>query len=798
MSNKNLNIFHNFIRSNQHLLKKGDDNWSADKILLQLAYEHAKDSPITKQAEYFLEDRRVNWTYLKQQNRKRFFNVNPNYLTLDTNGLAEIRDVILINNDFLVVLGVYDSLQKEEKDFYGRLYNLKDNTYEFINQNLLSKHFIEKKDIRRLYIEVLLNLKTVTKSEKDILEDNYYKNKKEQNRFIRSTTSTFPYYNDFSINELKEIQDKILKYNLKQEHDIWAAKFFKEKHNIKVDFSNIYQITEDEIIIQFTYNFLLYNYKNSTFKELEGHSLYITNCLLLENRRIVSWSSFSFELPEIKFWDLELAPIYDTINYPKGTLADFYSYYEIAVLIIYNDASPYFLDSNNRISKIMEFKELQFEKDSSPSYKYHFYSNYALFWLLKHDDLNLEKTRNEIYLFNIKLNKLSSISFGKHLEIYAISCKLNFVYISLSGEYIDSSNISSKVVLLDLETNIIISKPDFPTDRFHEISRNYLSSQDQNRIIYHNELSKNRQLLVMDSLNNSTKQIQTDLDIIEAYKLIGYDKCIIGGLKLYKKYFHLNIHHNTLGSRRSVFLKKKNKESYKLSEKEKEKYFYEIFYIYNLRKNVLKRLNSNCEVDNKDISIDYYSASFNNIKVINNSRMISFNGGFLSIWDLENGKCLKSFNMLLSDHQTISIPAANSRGSNSSVILTDELPFNKKKRKEFGLEPYDKPYRYHSEYAIKNCIVWINHGYISYLDLHNGTIEHIDAHNNQIYGILYLKGNIIVSWSREGNVKIWDLTTQLLISKYFFPGVQRVFKFGAERLLCSSLTKYKILSINFN
>ena len=49
MSNKNLDIFHNFIRSNQHLLEKGGNTWPAERILYQLSYEHAETSPLTKQ-----------------------------------------------------------------------------------------------------------------------------------------------------------------------------------------------------------------------------------------------------------------------------------------------------------------------------------------------------------------------------------------------------------------------------------------------------------------------------------------------------------------------------------------------------------------------------------------------------------------------------------------------------------------------------------------------------------------------------------------------------------------------------
>jgi len=83
MSNKNLDIFHDFFRSNQHLLKKGDNNWPTDKILFQLAYEHAEDSPITKQAEKFLAQQRVEGSWFSLLNKIKHASKNPNYLTFD-------------------------------------------------------------------------------------------------------------------------------------------------------------------------------------------------------------------------------------------------------------------------------------------------------------------------------------------------------------------------------------------------------------------------------------------------------------------------------------------------------------------------------------------------------------------------------------------------------------------------------------------------------------------------------------------------------------------------------------------
>ena len=66
MNNNKLDIFHNFFSSNQHLLEKGDNDWSTDRILFQLAYEDAVDSSsISKQANDFYCNRRVDWEWMK-------------------------------------------------------------------------------------------------------------------------------------------------------------------------------------------------------------------------------------------------------------------------------------------------------------------------------------------------------------------------------------------------------------------------------------------------------------------------------------------------------------------------------------------------------------------------------------------------------------------------------------------------------------------------------------------------------------------------------------------------------------
>jgi trehalose/maltose hydrolase-like predicted phosphorylase len=82
MNKSSLEIFHNFFSSNKHLLEKEDGNWPIERILYQLSYEHAKDSPITKQADKYFQSGRVDWNHYQQLNRQKDVELNPNFEVL--------------------------------------------------------------------------------------------------------------------------------------------------------------------------------------------------------------------------------------------------------------------------------------------------------------------------------------------------------------------------------------------------------------------------------------------------------------------------------------------------------------------------------------------------------------------------------------------------------------------------------------------------------------------------------------------------------------------------------------------
>ena len=60
-----------FIRERTHILSRGSANWGAHKILLQLAVEHADESPVTRAAEAWLQDGGCDWLWLRRARRPK-------------------------------------------------------------------------------------------------------------------------------------------------------------------------------------------------------------------------------------------------------------------------------------------------------------------------------------------------------------------------------------------------------------------------------------------------------------------------------------------------------------------------------------------------------------------------------------------------------------------------------------------------------------------------------------------------------------------------------------------------------
>ncbi|KAB2641417.1 MAG: DUF4062 domain-containing protein [Verrucomicrobia bacterium] len=72
-----LGIWSAFFRENAHILRRGNAEWPAHRILLQLAVEHADDSPLTLGAEQWLAEDRCDWIWLRRNRRLPHVRTNP-------------------------------------------------------------------------------------------------------------------------------------------------------------------------------------------------------------------------------------------------------------------------------------------------------------------------------------------------------------------------------------------------------------------------------------------------------------------------------------------------------------------------------------------------------------------------------------------------------------------------------------------------------------------------------------------------------------------------------------------------
>jgi hypothetical protein len=95
-------IWENFFRSRQHILQRADTAWPAHKILLQLAVEHADESPVTQAAERWLESGYCDWVWLRNPQRLKQATLGSCIYTFEREHSSAVLDVrILPRNQLL-------------------------------------------------------------------------------------------------------------------------------------------------------------------------------------------------------------------------------------------------------------------------------------------------------------------------------------------------------------------------------------------------------------------------------------------------------------------------------------------------------------------------------------------------------------------------------------------------------------------------------------------------------------------------------------------------------------------------
>ncbi len=85
-------VWENFFRSRRHILDRANPDWPTHKILLQLAVEHADESPVTQAAERWLEQGYCDWVWLR----------NPQRIKLEE---EKVKDIELLPDRQLLLSG---------------------------------------------------------------------------------------------------------------------------------------------------------------------------------------------------------------------------------------------------------------------------------------------------------------------------------------------------------------------------------------------------------------------------------------------------------------------------------------------------------------------------------------------------------------------------------------------------------------------------------------------------------------------------------------------------------------------
>ena len=90
-----------YFHEKAHILRVGNAGWPAYKILLQLAVEHADDSPLTLGAERWLAEERCDWTWLRRNRRPPRAQANPCLGVLGGHSSGVLGAVLLSTGEIL-------------------------------------------------------------------------------------------------------------------------------------------------------------------------------------------------------------------------------------------------------------------------------------------------------------------------------------------------------------------------------------------------------------------------------------------------------------------------------------------------------------------------------------------------------------------------------------------------------------------------------------------------------------------------------------------------------------------------
>ena len=121
---KDLRYEEAFYRERAHILRRANDEWPAHKILLQLAIEHADDSPLTIGAEKFLADGKCDWLWLRREMRMAHIGSEP-FVDYFERHTKAVEGAIVLSNRLILswsrdkTLRLWDNNGKPVAIFHG-------------------------------------------------------------------------------------------------------------------------------------------------------------------------------------------------------------------------------------------------------------------------------------------------------------------------------------------------------------------------------------------------------------------------------------------------------------------------------------------------------------------------------------------------------------------------------------------------------------------------------------------------------------------------------------------------------
>lgn len=124
-----------FWREREHILRRGDDRWPAYKILLQLAVEHADDSPVTRQAEAWLEAGHCDWVWLRNPQRIKYAAPNP-CLRVFEGHTRQVYGALELKDGQILSWSMDDTLRLWDRESGEQLAVLDEHSFDSVNDAL--------------------------------------------------------------------------------------------------------------------------------------------------------------------------------------------------------------------------------------------------------------------------------------------------------------------------------------------------------------------------------------------------------------------------------------------------------------------------------------------------------------------------------------------------------------------------------------------------------------------------------------------------------------------------------------